>query len=188
LSTSEGLEYLVNNVDELDGVSSNAGILKNQVPIKFIKNEVLADIINVNTLSHVKLARDLYKKKKLKRQSSYVFTASTGGVLSNVIGNSMYDMSKSALNTFAKSCAVDFASRKIRCNAICPGMINTPMTKADGEQTEEYYKKDIETHYLLGRYGEPEEVARSIAFLLSDASSFITGISLFVDGGYSIIK
>ncbi len=186
LSTDEGINLLVSKVPLLDGVSSNAGVLRDRQPVKFISNEFLQEIINVNTFSHVKLARDLHKKKKIKKGGSYVFTASTGGVTTNVIANSVYDMSKAALNTFSKSCAVDFASRKIRCNAICPSMINTPMTASDGKATDEMYQKDIDAHYLLGRYGEPEEVALTTCFLLSDASSFITGTSILVDGGVSV--
>ena len=137
--------------------------------------------------SHVKLARNFHKKKKLNKNASYVFTASIGGVVSHVIGNSVYDMAKAAINSFAKSCAVDFASRGIRCNAVCPGMIMTPMTKPEGTLSEADYQKDIEEHYLLGRYGHPEEVAHVIAFLLSDASSFMTGASIMVDGGSSLV-
>ena len=155
--------------------------------MKFIKDDVLDEILNVNLLSHVKLARILFKKKKLNKEASYVFTASIGGVTSFSIGNSMYGMSKSAVNSFAKFCAVDFASRKIRCNAVCPGMIETPMTSGNGTVTQEDYEKDKE-NYLVKRYGRPEEVAWATAFLLSDASSFITGVSLLVDGGASIVR
>ena len=116
-----------------------------------------------------------------------VFTSSTGGVSTHLVGQSVYDMSKAAINSFAKSCAVDLAPRKIRCNAVCPGMIHTPMTEPNGPVTAEDYEKDIAIHYLLGRYGEPEEVAHTVAFLLSDASSFITGASIMIDGGFSII-
>ena len=66
-------------------------------------------------------------------------------------------------------------------------MIRTPMTQPGGVLNEVDYQKDIEEHYLLGRYGEPEEVARTIVFLLSDASSFITGTSIVIDGGASVI-
>ena len=187
LNDDESLEQLVEQMPALDGVSSNAGIQTNQVPIKFIKDESIKSVFNSNLFSHVKLARNFHKKKKLNKNASYVFTASIGGVVSHVIGNSVYDMAKAAINSFAKSCAVDFASRGIRCNAVCPGMIMTPMTKPEGTLSEADYQKDIEEHYLLGRYGHPEEVAHVIAFLLSDASSFMTGASIMVDGGSSLV-
>ena len=186
LATDEGIAQVVAAVPVLDGVVSNAGIVVELVPIKFLKNDVMEHTLETNTLSHVKLARDLYKKKKLNRGASYVFTSSVGGVKGFAVGNAAYGMSKSAINSFSKYCAVDFATRQIRSNAVCPGMIKTPMTAPTGEISEEDYQKDIEKHYLLGRYGEPEEVARTIVFLLSDASSFITGMSIMVDGGYSV--
>lgn len=187
LSLDEGIEKLVEETPSLDGVSSNAGISKGVVPIKFIKDDVMEEILNVNLVSHVKLARDLFKKKKLNKEASYVFTASIGGVKSFSIGSSMYGMSKSAINAFAKFCAVDFATRKIRCNAVCPGMIETPMTETNGTVTKEDYEKDKE-NYLVKRYGQPEEVAWTTAFLLSNAASFITGTSIIVDGGASVVK
>ena len=156
IATNEGLALLVDSVKDLDGVSSNVGVVVNNAPIKFIKNEVLDQVLGVNALSHVKLARDLYKKKILKKGASYVFTASVGGVTAFNIGNSVYGMAKAALNSFMKFCAVDFSSREIRCNTICPGMIVTPMVGTNGSFTEEDYEKDKE-HYLLRRDGRPEE-------------------------------
>ena len=187
VATDEGLSVLLDSVKSLDGVSSNVGIVVNNAPIKFIKDEVLDQVFNVNAFSHIKLARDLYKKKILKKGASYVFTVSVGGVTAFNAGNSVYGMAKAAVNSFMKFCAVDFSSRGIRCNSICPGMIETPMTGLNGTFTEEDYKKDME-HYLLKRYGRPEEVAWTTAFLLSDASSFITGHALMVDGGASLVK
>ena len=186
VTTDEGLTYLVRELPQLDGVLSNAGITRIS-PIKFLKDELINDIMQTNLISHVKLARDLHKKKKIEKGGSYVFTASIGGVKTNGTGNSVYDITKAGLNTFAKSCAVDFATRKIRVNAVCPGMIRTSMTEPTGSFSEEDYQKDIKEHYLLGRYGEPDEVAHTIAFLLSDAASFITGTSIIIDGGRSVI-
>jgi NAD(P)-dependent dehydrogenase (short-subunit alcohol dehydrogenase family) len=187
LATNDGIDALVGQVGLVDGVVSNVGMLPKSYPIKFITNADMTQVINVNLFSHVMLAKGLIKKKRLNKGASYVFTSSVGGVTTYVVGSSLYDMSKAAINSFAKSCAVDFSSRNIRCNAVCPGMIRTPMTQPGGVLNEVDYQKDIEEHYLLGRYGEPEEVARTIVFLLSDASSFITGTSIMIDGGASVI-
>jgi len=187
LSTLEGVDNLIASMPIVNGLSSNAGVLSSHKPIKFLADDDFREIINVNTFSHVRLIRGLIKKKRLSKGGSIVLMSSTGGVKTNVIGNSIYDMSKAAINTFAKSCAVDFASKQIRCNSVCPGMIRTPMTEPTGTLSEEDYKEDIAKHYLTGRYGLPEEVARTVVFLLSDASSFITGASIMVDGGCSVI-
>ncbi len=83
-----------------------------------------------------------------------------------------------------KYAAVEFAVRGIRCNSVCPGMIETPMIKLDAF-TEESRAKSLRK-YLSGRYGKPEEVAHLHAFLLSDASAFITGTSIVIDGGATV--
>lgn len=184
LSTEEGINKLVQEVPQLDGVSSNAGVPTTML-IKFINDETLQNTWNVNTVSHVNLAKLLFKKKKLNQSASYVFTASVGGVTSFGPGNAIYGMTKSAINSFMKFCAIEFATRSIRCNSVCPGMIVTPMTQDSSTFTKEDYEKDAEK-YLLKRYGQPEEVARVIAFLLSEASSFIDGDSIVVDGGFSV--
>lgn len=183
LSTEEGVTDLVANIPSLDGVSSNAGI-PTTLLIKFIKQETLQDTWNINTVSHVNLAKLLFKKKKLNQAASYVFTASIGGTTSFGPGNSVYGMSKAAINSFMRFCAIEFATRSIRCNSVSPGMIVTPMTQDSSTFTKEDYEKDAEK-YLLRRYGRPEEVARVITFLLSDASSFITGDTIVVDGGFT---
>lgn len=187
LSSTEGIDTLVEQIPDLDGVFSNAGIAFGQTPLKFLKDGVISDILNVNTVSHIKLARNLYKKKKLINGASYVFTSSVGGVACHFPSNAVYDISKAGINAFAKSCAVEFSSRGIRVNAVCPGMIHTPMTEPNGAKCQEDYIKDIREHYLLGRYGEPEEVAKTVVFLLSDAASFITGTSIMIDGGCSLV-
>ena len=184
ISTSGDLDLLIENLPALDGVSDNAGTTNGNKPVKFIKDEELETVMNVNTLAHVRLAKALFKKKLLNKGASYVFTASIGGNTSHVTGQSVYGISKSAINSFMQYCAVEFAAKSIRCNSVCPGMIKTPLIGFD-TLTEEDMAKDVEK-YLLKRYGEPEEVAKATAFLLSDAASYITGTSIIVDGGYTV--
>lgn len=184
ISTSEGLDTLVSSIPALDGLSSNAGMAVGNKPIKFIKDEDIQTIMQTNTFSHAMLAKLLFKKKLLNKKASCVFIASIGGTKSYGPGNTIYGMSKAALESFVKYAAIEFAPREIRCNNVCPGMIETPLINLDA-LTDEDKAIDAEK-YLLKRYGQPVEVARTTAFLLSDASSFITGTSIVVDGGYTV--
>ena len=184
LATAEGIDLLIGTKITFDGVSSNAGIVTGNKPIKFIDTEDLLNVINTNTVSHITLAKMLFKKKLLNKNASYVFTASIGGTVSHGPGNAIYGVSKSAIDSFMKYAAIEFATRGIRCNSVCPGMIETPMINLDA-LTDEDKAKDAEK-YLLKRYGKPEEVAHLHAFLLSDASSYITGDSIVIDGGYTV--
>lgn len=184
LRLSESIDSIAELKIPFDGVFSNAGATIGNKPVKFIQEEELSSILQTNTLSHAMLAKTLFKKKLLKKGSSYVFTASIGGNESFVTGQAAYGMTKAALNALMKYCAIEFASRDIRCNSICPGMIKTPLINYDS-LTDEERAMDAQK-YLLKRYGEPEEVAHVVSFLLSDASSYMTGASIVVDGGYSI--
>ena len=184
LSTEEGRQRLVDDMPVIDGLASNQGITVGDKPIKFINEEDLSLVMQTNAFSHVLLTKMLFKKKLLNKNASCVYTISIGGTASHVPGNTIYGMSKCALSSFVKNAAIELAPKGIRCNGVCPGMIVTPLID-QGSITEEDKMKDAET-YPLKRYGRPEEVARTITFLLSDASSFITGASIVVDGGYTI--
>lgn len=184
IAKEEGLNTLIGALPTLDGLSSNAGIALGNSPIKFIGEEQMHSLMQTNTYSHVLLAKMLFKKKLMAKNGSIVFTASIGGTVSHGPGNTLYGMSKNALLAFAKYAAIEFAPRGIRVNCVSPGMIETPLINLDA-LTEEDKAVDADK-YLLKRYGKPEEVARTTTFLLSDASSFITGTAIVVDGGYTV--
>jgi NAD(P)-dependent dehydrogenase (short-subunit alcohol dehydrogenase family) len=119
-----------------------------------------------------------------------ILTASIGGS-KGFEGGSIYDATKAAVRSFARSWTVDLKNRKIRVNAVSPGLISTPMLSAQGmglsEEQFEQFKKSVLNSLPLGRLGTPDEIAKAAAFLASDDSSYITGIELFVDGGIAQI-
>lgn len=183
LTTMDGLDKIVEKNIIYDGVLSNAGSPFCK-PIKFVTNDDLERSFRLMVFSHVLLAKSLFRKRLLAKGASYVFTSSIGGVYIYSPGDSTYGMGKSAIASFMKYCAIEFAPRGIRVNAVCPGMIDTPFIR-DGAVSEDQHHEDAET-YLLKRYGTPEEVAHCVSFLLSDASSFVDGTTLVADGGYSV--
>ena len=113
-----------------------------------------------------------------------VFTASITGYNNVAPANGIYGTSKSALSAYMKYAALELAGKGIRCNAVHPGRINTPLI-SNRMLTEEDVAKDVE-QYPLKRYGEPSEVAYAIIYLLSDAASWVTGTNLVIDGGRSL--
>lgn len=183
LTADEELDKLVGEIEKLDGFVSNAGVTK-PAPVKFINREDLGRIMSVNAMAPMFLTQRLLRKKKFSKNSSIVFTVSIGGVYTTAFGNAMYGSSKGALQVFMKNVALESAMSGIRCNSVNPGMINTGLVKT-GTYSEEDRHKDMQT-YPMKRYGEPREVALGIVYLLSDASSFVTGHSLIIDGGKTL--
>jgi len=183
LTDTSLLETLVKSLPQIDGCVNNAGV-GGKLPIAFIKKDSLQSILDINTIVPVLLTQFLVKNKKLKKGSSMVLTSSISGVYSVDIGNTMYSITKSAVDGFMKNAALELAQKGIRVNSVNPGMVDTPINNLDSF-TEEQKLKDVE-NYPLKRYGKPEDIANGIIYLLSDASSWVTGISLKIDGGYSL--
>ena len=174
------VERLVKEVPVLDGVVLSAG-KGLTLPFPFCTREKFDDIFNINFFSPVELLRLLTKKKKLNQNSSVVIIVSIGGTHVHSVGNSIYGASKSALQSIVNFAAMELAPKKIRVNGICPGMVNTPLIRR-GTLTEEQLQADMD-RYPLKRYGEPQDIAFGAIYLLSDASSWVTGTSLIIDGG-----
>jgi NAD(P)-dependent dehydrogenase (short-subunit alcohol dehydrogenase family) len=183
LQKENDLIQIVDNLPILDGLVNNAGITIT-LPVPFINCKALNDVLQTNTIAPILLTQGLVKKKKLRNGGSIVFTCSTSGIYNAVIGNAIYSASKGAINGFMKNAALDLAAKNIRVNAVSPGMINTNILET-GIITEEQLKKDME-RYPLKRYGESQEVAFAIIYLLSDAAQWVTGSNLLIDGGYTL--
>ena len=183
LTSQDDMENLVKALPVLNGVvlCAGSGVTK---PFLFSTRDQFDKVFNVNYFSPVELLRLLTKKKLLSKPASVVFVSSVGGVYSFNPGNGVYGASKAALSSTMKFCALELAPKKIRVNSVNPGMVHTKLINPS-TITAEQLQADMEK-YPLKRYGETEDVAFGIIYLLSDASSWVTGHSLVIDGGLTI--
>lgn len=180
LSKSAEIEILVKSIDPLDGVVHCAGVSR-RLPLKFIRENTLVDLLQINFLAPALLTQKLYSAKKINNHASLVYISSVASNYATV-GSIMYMSSKGALNSFVKGVANELAPQGIRANAIQPGMI---VTKMNNSIPDEEIQKDL-ANYPLGRYGKPEEVAWAAVYLLSDATKWMTGSILTIDGGLTL--
>lgn len=185
LNNEEDIEKLVSSLPKLNGVVLCAGV-GFTLPFVFCTRPKFDDVFNINFFAPMELLRLLVKKKKVEAESSVVFVSSIGGVNVFNVGNSVYGASKGALNTMVKQIALEIAPKKIRVNSVNPGMINTKLIREGMTLTEEQLKAD-EDRYPLKRYGEASDVSNGIIYLLSDASCWVTGHALVIDGGVSLV-
>lgn len=186
LSKQEDLLRLADSLPEIQGWVNSAGIPK-VCPIKFFKREDVEDIINVNAISSMMLLSMLVKRKKLRRGASVVFISSISGVYVGTAGDTSYCASKGAVNGFTKGAAIELASQGIRVNSINPGLVPTNILELANSMSGDNHVVDtMQEKYPLKRLGKPEDIGDGAVFLLSDASSWITGQNLVIDGGISI--
>lgn len=183
LTDLDKLIEMVSSLPKLDGVASNAGIVLSLLA-KFSEAKDMERIFKINTFSHINLVQQLITQKRLNKGASIVFTSSMSGVYCGLAGGSLYGATKSAILGYTKALAIELAPRGIRVNTIHPGMIETPLTQGTA-LSKELLEEDAK-NYPLGRYGKPEEIAYSIVYLLSDATAWMTGTQLLIDGGYSV--
>jgi len=179
LDKDEEIERLVDECPELDGLVNNAGRSKGK-PVNFIKREDVEDVFQTNLYGVMLLTKQLLKKKRLAKGGSIVFTSSISARMT-AAGIAIYASSKAALSAYMRNCAIELGPKGIRANAVLPGMVETKLINS-GKYTEEDKQADLNL-YPLGRYGKPEDVAYLIIYLLSDASVWMTGSELVIDGG-----
>jgi NAD(P)-dependent dehydrogenase (short-subunit alcohol dehydrogenase family) len=184
LNFSNNRSAIIENLPMLDGLVNCAGINETML-FQFVQESKMRSIMETNFFSPILLTKELFDAKKISKKASIVFISSISGVKCSWIGNSIYSASKAALNGAIKGIALDLAPKGIRVNSIIPGMIDTEFL-SDQLISKEQFEIDRKK-YPLKRYGKPVEVAYSTIFLLSDASEWITGTDLLIDGGYTLL-
>lgn len=184
LCNEDDLQQLIDTLPKLNGFVSNAGIIKT-VLTQFGKREDIEKIMNINTIAPIRLTQLLLQKKRIEKGASIVFTSSMGGVFNGAIGNGLYGASKAALVGFVKSLALEQAPRGVRVNTVNPGITETAIYNGNTMITPEQLEIEKQ-HYPLRRFGQPEDIAAAIVYLLSDATKWMTGTNLLIDGGCAL--
>jgi len=170
----------------LNGFVHCAGIEKT-LPFRSTQISDLKEIMEINLEAFWEITQEITKSKNHEKEKLSVVGLSSVAATYGASGNSAYSASKGALVSLIKSLAAEYATKKIKFNAVCPGYVDTPMLDAVRKlyKTEEEFVASIVSKHPLG-LGRPEDVASVVVYLLSDASNWVTGSVLNVDGGYGV--
>jgi 3-oxoacyl-[acyl-carrier protein] reductase len=177
---TKALDDFTKTVAPISGLVNNAGISKDTLLLR-LKPDEINSIIDTNLKGCMLVTQALSRNFLRAENVSIVNMGSIVGLMGNA-SQAAYAASKAGIIGFSKSVAKELASRNVRCNVICPGFIQTEMTETLNEKVKEEYSKTIP----LARFGRTDEVASLTCFLLSQASSYMTGEVLKIDGGLYI--
>lgn len=177
---TKAIDEFTKTVGPISGLVNNAGISKDTLLLR-LKPDEISSIIDTNLKGSMMVTQALTRNFLKAEKVSIVHMSSIVGLMGNV-SQAAYAASKAGMIGFSKSVAKELASRNVRSNVICPGFIQTEMTDALNEKAKEEYSKAIP----LGRFGSTDEIANLTCFLLSSASSYITGEVIKIDGGMYI--
>jgi 3-oxoacyl-[acyl-carrier protein] reductase len=171
------VEKIAARFGRIDVLVNNAGVTRDGLLMR-MKAEDWDAVINTNLKGAFHLTKPVGRLMVKQRSGRIINISSVIGLMGNA-GQANYAASKAGLIGFTKSVAREFASRGITCNVVCPGFIETDMTKGLGEDL----RKKLLEKIPLARLGQPDDVAGVVAFLASPAANYITGQILTVDGG-----
>ena len=179
LNNEADIEKLAAESPVLDGLVNNAGRGLSK-PVNFIKSQDLLDVYQTNVFGVIMLTKMLLKSKKISKGGSIVFTSSLSSYMT-AAGLAIYASSKAAVCAYMRTCAIELGPKNIRCNAVLPGMVETKLINS-GTYTDASKQADLNL-YPLGRYGTPVDIAQGVVYLLSNASCWVTGLEMVIDGG-----
>ena len=179
LTQENDIERICNSIPSVDGIVHCAGIGQRK-PCKAITAEDISLVMKTNFDAAVLLQARLLSQKKVNKSASIVFVSSRTADVPT-LANSLYSASKGAIKSYAQCLALELAPRGIRVNCICPAMVWTPLVLQDGVTKEQLVEE--QARYPLKRYGNPDDIANLAVFLLSDASSWMTGSNIDITGG-----
>ncbi len=181
VTSRESVEQLIDKVAEdwgkIDILVNNAGVTRDNL-LPRMTDEEWDTVINTNLRGMFLFSRAASKYMMRARYGRIINISSVSGIMGNP-GQTNYSASKAGMIGFTRSLSRELAGRKVTINAICPGFIESDMTKALGPAVEDEVKKRIPAK----RMGKPEEIADAVLFLSSDHASYVTGQVLTVDGG-----
>ncbi len=179
LTNRNSVMQMVSQLPKLDGVVHCAGVGQ-RILAKQLSEQDVDYVMDANFKGPVMLQQALLENKKINKGASIVFIASIAS-WSPSLGNSVYSASKGAIISYANCLSLELAPRLIRVNCISPAMVWTDLIQEDG-LSEEKLKED-EIKYPLKRYGQPDDIANLAIYMLSDASTWMTGSNVKISGG-----
>jgi NAD(P)-dependent dehydrogenase (short-subunit alcohol dehydrogenase family) len=169
------------NCSNVSGFVHCAGFSK-LIPLRNMNLTDIDEMMKINYYSFMLLAKEFVKKKNVHPDGASIVAISSIAGDSSVKGKSIYSATKSSLNISVKALAQEYARRNIRFNTVSPGWVRTELTDKGTRVLTSERLKNVFENYPLGA-GYPIDVAKAVAFLLSDAARWITGTTLTVDGG-----
>ena len=178
------INFVVKKFNKIDTLFNNAGIEQPVTPSHKVDVKIFDKIISIN-LKGVFLCSKHALPIMMKKKSGAIVNNSSISAFANVGGNIGYASSKGGVMSLTRVLAVEYAKYNIRVNAVCPGVIDTPMNERNLKRAinKSQLKKKWKTVTPLGRVASPYELAQTVLFLSSNMSSFVTGVGLLVDGG-----
>lgn len=185
LNSEDTRKDIVDKMPELNGVVYCAGVSQIQMA-KFMDQPSLEGIFQTNVFSPLLLNTLLLKKKSIKKNSSIIFISSISGVFRSQIGEGGYGATKAALAGYVKSLALELSAQGIRVNTIHPGVVETPLLEVSNGTFGAEELDALRQKYPLKRFGKPEDIANCAVYLLSDATSWMTGSNILIDGGFTL--